>query len=185
MAKSLIVELSHYSQLTQTGSRRAMTGNRGGVQQEQTETTEGYLHFLPQAPEVGSASNSSANSNTWRRKGAARSWPRAFAKRAAGGKTNAGNFCARSCGPWLVERLEIFRRVLAVLETELDALTRAVAAAAPATRPKGLGGLTGQIIGREVCDCLVPNLFQRDSFGSAAPNFFLHSAACSGLPQAS
>lgn len=54
--------------------------------------------------------------------------------------------------PWLAERLEIFRRVLAVFETELAALTRAVAAAAPAPRPKGLGGLTSEVIEREVCD---------------------------------
>jgi transposase len=54
--------------------------------------------------------------------------------------------------PWLVSRLEIFRRVLACLETELDALTRAVAAAAPGARPKGLGGLTSEVIEREVCD---------------------------------
>lgn len=51
---------------------------------------------------------------------------------------------------WLVERLEVFRRLLAVLTTELDAATIALAAAAPATRPKGLGGLTYEVVTREV-----------------------------------
>ena len=41
-----------------------------------------------------------------------------------------------------VERLECFRRVLSTLTAELDAATAALEAAAPALRPKGLGGLT-------------------------------------------
>jgi transposase len=53
---------------------------------------------------------------------------------------------------WLVERLEVFRRVLATLTTELDAATTALEAAAPATRPKGLGGLTYEVVEREVGD---------------------------------
>ena len=53
---------------------------------------------------------------------------------------------------WLVERLEVFRRLLATLSTELDAASRALEAAAPATRPKGLGGLTYEVIEREVGD---------------------------------
>lgn len=51
---------------------------------------------------------------------------------------------------WLVERLECFRRVLATLTTELDRATTALAAAAPARRPKGLGGLTYEVVEREV-----------------------------------
>src|SRR5436189_5922409 len=43
---------------------------------------------------------------------------------------------------WLVERLEVFRRVLETLERELDAATTALELAAPARLPKGLGGLT-------------------------------------------
>ena len=51
---------------------------------------------------------------------------------------------------WLVERLEVFRRVLATLTTELAAATTALEAAAPAVRPKGLGGLTYEVVEREV-----------------------------------
>jgi transposase len=53
---------------------------------------------------------------------------------------------------WLVERLEIFRRLLAVLSAELDAATTALEATAPALRPKGLGGLTYAVVEREVGD---------------------------------
>ena len=53
---------------------------------------------------------------------------------------------------WLVERLEVFRRLLAALRAELDAATAALEAAAPAARPKGLGGLTYEVMQREVGD---------------------------------
>jgi transposase len=53
---------------------------------------------------------------------------------------------------WLVERLEVFRRVLATLTSELDAATTALEAAAPAVRPKGLGGLTYEVVEREIGD---------------------------------
>jgi transposase len=53
---------------------------------------------------------------------------------------------------WLVERLEVFRRVLATLTAELDAATTRLEAAAPAARPKGLGGLTYEVVEREVGD---------------------------------
>jgi transposase len=53
---------------------------------------------------------------------------------------------------WLVERLQCFRRLLATLSEELDAATKAVEAAAPVRRPKGLGGLTCEVIEREVGD---------------------------------
>jgi transposase len=53
---------------------------------------------------------------------------------------------------WMVERLEVFRRVLATLTGELDALSTAVEAAAPAVRPKGLGGLSCEVVEREVGD---------------------------------
>jgi transposase len=51
---------------------------------------------------------------------------------------------------WLVTRLEVFRRVLATLTTELLAATQALATVAPAVRPKGLGGLTYEVVEREV-----------------------------------
>jgi transposase len=53
---------------------------------------------------------------------------------------------------WLVERLEVFRRLLAVLTAELEAATAVLEAAAPAARPKGLGGLTFEVVQREVGD---------------------------------
>jgi len=53
---------------------------------------------------------------------------------------------------WLVEALEVFRRLIAGLNQELPALTRAVEASAPALRPKGIGALTLSEIQREVCD---------------------------------
>ncbi len=53
---------------------------------------------------------------------------------------------------WLVERLEVFRRLLATVTGEMDAATLALEAAAPAVRPKGLGGLTYAIVEREVGD---------------------------------
>ena len=53
---------------------------------------------------------------------------------------------------WLVTRLEAFRRVLAVLNTERATATATLEAAAPAARPKGMGGLSYETIEREVGD---------------------------------
>jgi len=53
---------------------------------------------------------------------------------------------------WLVERLECFRRVLKVLTSERDAATTALEQSAPAHRPKGLGGLSYEVVEREVGD---------------------------------
>jgi transposase len=53
---------------------------------------------------------------------------------------------------WLVERLEVFRIVLQTLSDTLAAATKKLEAAAPAVRPKGLGGLTDAVIEREIGD---------------------------------
>ena len=53
---------------------------------------------------------------------------------------------------WLAERLEVFRRVLATLTEELEAATCALQKAAPSLLPKGLGGLTSEVVDREVAD---------------------------------
>jgi len=53
---------------------------------------------------------------------------------------------------WLVSRLECFRRVLTTLTAELDAATTALEEAAPALRPKGLGGLSYEVVEREIGD---------------------------------
>ena len=52
---------------------------------------------------------------------------------------------------WLVERLEVFRRLLDTLTAELQTATAALEEAAPDLRPKGLGGLTYETVEREVC----------------------------------
>jgi transposase len=51
---------------------------------------------------------------------------------------------------WLVQRLEVFRRVLEILTTELDTASAALEKAAPGARPKGLGALTYEVVEREV-----------------------------------
>jgi transposase len=53
---------------------------------------------------------------------------------------------------WLVQRLEVFRRMLAAFSAELDEATVALEAAAPTALPKGLGGLTYEVMEREVGD---------------------------------
>ena len=58
----------------------------------------------------------------------------------------------RKLPAWLVERLECFRRVLATLTAERDAATTALEQAAPALRPKGLGGLSYEVVEREIGD---------------------------------
>jgi transposase len=53
---------------------------------------------------------------------------------------------------WLCQALEVFRRVLAHLTAEQDALSRQLENAAPRSRPKGLGGLTFESVEREIGD---------------------------------
>jgi len=53
---------------------------------------------------------------------------------------------------WLIPRLECFRRVLSTLTSELDRATTALEQAAPSVRPKGLGGLSCEVVEREIGD---------------------------------
>ena len=53
---------------------------------------------------------------------------------------------------WLVELLTRLQALVVAVHDQLQALTNQLAAAAPAARPKGLGGLTQQLLEREVCD---------------------------------
>jgi transposase len=53
---------------------------------------------------------------------------------------------------WLVERLEVFRAVLQVLDQQVRRLTQALEAQAPAARPRGLGPLSFEVIRREIGD---------------------------------
>jgi len=58
----------------------------------------------------------------------------------------------RTLPAWLLERLEVFRRVLEPLTRELAVATTVLTLAAPPRLPKGLGGLTHEVIEREVED---------------------------------
>jgi transposase len=53
---------------------------------------------------------------------------------------------------WLLERLLVYRPLLAVLDTQIAALTVALEKAAAPGLPAGLGKLTSVIVSREVCD---------------------------------
>ena len=53
---------------------------------------------------------------------------------------------------WLIERLEVLRPVLALLDTQIAALGVELEAAAPKDLPRGLGKLTSVVLTREVCD---------------------------------
>jgi transposase len=53
---------------------------------------------------------------------------------------------------WLLQRLAVQRPVLAVLDTQIAALTSELESAAPAALPVGQGKLTSVVVGREICD---------------------------------
>jgi transposase len=53
---------------------------------------------------------------------------------------------------WLMKQLQPLRRILATVEKQLTASTGALEKAAPAVRPKGLGGLSHETIEREIGD---------------------------------
>ena len=53
---------------------------------------------------------------------------------------------------WLLARLEVFRPILAALDTQIAALSHELEAAAPPELPRGLGKLTSVALSREVCD---------------------------------
>ncbi len=54
--------------------------------------------------------------------------------------------------PIVLELLEPLRRLIAAIEQELKAQTKAITAAAPEELPVGLGKLTYEILEREICD---------------------------------
>ncbi len=53
---------------------------------------------------------------------------------------------------WLVPRLDVWRKLIAAVEEQLDALTKQVEALAPKVRPKGLGPLTLGMLLAELCN---------------------------------
>jgi transposase len=53
---------------------------------------------------------------------------------------------------WLLERLEVLRPVLALLDAQIAALTAGIEKAAPAGLPTGQGKLTSIVVSREICD---------------------------------
>lgn len=73
-----------------------------------------------------------------------------FRERGPWWKSNRWEVLKERLPLWLEQRLEVFRRVLATLMTELQSATRALVANAPARRPKGLGGLSYEVVEREV-----------------------------------
>ena len=79
---------------------------------------------------------------------------------------------SRSLVPWLAGQWEVFRRVIATLSTELQALSGVLEKAAPVVRPKGLGGLTYEVVEREVGSW--PRFTNRRQVGS-------YTGLCGGL----
>jgi transposase len=53
---------------------------------------------------------------------------------------------------WIVEQLEIFQRIIQYVEKEVNALAQRLVGEAPASLPKGMGGLTHGILDREIRD---------------------------------
>ena len=62
------------------------------------------------------------------------------ARRKAGGNPSAGLALQEQLPDWLLERLEVFRRVLQTLTVELKGASDAIAALAPAPGPKDWAG---------------------------------------------
>jgi transposase len=54
--------------------------------------------------------------------------------------------------PWLVEELEVMRRVLTSLDAEESARRKSLEASAPKNLPKAVGALTWVLLAREICD---------------------------------
>lgn len=67
---------------------------------------------------------------------------------------------------WLRQALEVLRRLILAVNQELQGLTQAVESRALATRPKGLGALSLEVMRREVCDW--KRLKSRKAVGSYA-----------------
>lgn len=53
---------------------------------------------------------------------------------------------------WLIQQLEVFRRVIECVDREVSVLTVRICQAAPKSLPKGLGALTHEVLEREVRD---------------------------------
>ena len=53
---------------------------------------------------------------------------------------------------WLLEALETFKRIIEFVDQEVTKLTLQIAAQAPASLPKGMGGLTHEVLEREIRD---------------------------------
>jgi transposase len=53
---------------------------------------------------------------------------------------------------WITEQLKIFRRIIQCVEREATGLAKRLASEAPSSLPKGMGGLTHEILEREVRD---------------------------------
>jgi len=54
--------------------------------------------------------------------------------------------------PWLVERLQVFRELILAVDRAVRQLTQGLVVEAPRVRPKGMGGLTHEVVSSEVAD---------------------------------
>jgi len=67
-------------------------------------------------------------------------------------RTQTWNRLSKVLPAWLSARLEVLRPILALLDTQIAALSLELEAAAPKDLPRGLGKLTSVALSREVCD---------------------------------
>ena len=83
---------------------------------------------------------------------------------------------------WLRARLEVFRPVLLVLDTQLAALTAELEKAAAPELPSGLGKLTSVVVSREICDWhRFKNRRQVSSYTGLCPGEYSPSAKLRAL----
>jgi transposase len=59
---------------------------------------------------------------------------------------------SRELPGWMVERLEVFHKLIQGVEQEIKTLTASIEKAAPQSKPLGMGELTHEVIEREVAD---------------------------------
>jgi transposase len=67
-------------------------------------------------------------------------------------KTNGWEKLQEKVPGWIVEQLKIFRGIIQYVQKEVNALARRLTSEAPKSLPKGLGGLTHEILEREIRD---------------------------------
>jgi transposase len=80
---------------------------------------------------------------------------------------------------WLVEELEIMRKILLLLDAEEKARRAQLEADAPADLPKAVGALTWVLLGREICDWTrFKNRRQVASYTGLCPGVYQTGGTC-------